>query len=90
MSALDSVNAVKPIDKKSANIKKKEEEANKALMAQRAADYKKQQEAKLKSLEEKARIEREKAQAPGGVRIEVIKLDDSDHAHMTPVEIQQQ
>ena len=33
MSALDSGNAVKPIDKKSADIKKKEEEANKVLMA---------------------------------------------------------
>jgi hypothetical protein len=33
MSALDSGNAVKPIDQKSADIKKKEEEANKVLMA---------------------------------------------------------
>ena len=33
MSALDSGNAVKPIDKKSADIKKNEEKANKVLMA---------------------------------------------------------
>jgi len=33
MRALDSGSAVKPIDKKSADIKKREEEANKVLMA---------------------------------------------------------
>jgi len=41
MNALDSGNQLKKIDQKSSDIKKKEEEANKALMAQRAAEYKK-------------------------------------------------